>query len=130
MYKYILIFCLLTLSISKQISDEDLNKYYDYAVLFLKGLANSNETKCANLLETQKDFLMTIVKDVMIKIDEGKDIYSAIFTHILEIMFLEKDCHLTELLTLYAGTKNKKIFEDKLYNIGQVLPEALNYYIK
>ncbi len=82
MKKYVLLFCLLTLCFSKEISDEDLEQYYDYAVLFLKGLANNEEAKCANLLQTNKEYLMTIVKDIMNKINDGKDTVAAIFTHI------------------------------------------------
>ena len=130
MKKYVLLFCLLTLCFSKEISDEDLEQYYDYAVLFLKGLANNEEAKCANLLQTNKEYLMTIVKDIMNKINDGKDIISAVFTHILELLFLEEDCHLIELLTLYTGAKNETIFNDKLYNIGQKLPDVLNYYVE
>ena len=61
--------------------------------------------------------------------EEGIELTSVISKYIFDLLFLEESCHLTQLLTLYAGIKIENVLNQKLYDIGEVLPDILDYHV-
>ena len=133
MKKFIFLICfLMILNFSLEITDEDIDKYYEYAIYFLTGLANKpdgEKAECASLLEENRDYLLQILKKISHQMEEGIELSSVISKYIFDLLFLEESCHLTQLLTLYAGIKIENVLNQKLYDIGKVLPDILNYHV-
>ena len=133
MKNFISLLCfLIILNPSLEIIDEDIDKYYEYAIYFLTGLANKldgEKAQCVSLLEENRDYLLQIIKKISHQMEEGIELSSVISKYIFDLLFLEESCHLTQLLTLYAGIKIENLFNDKLYDIGKVLPDILDYHV-
>ena len=134
MKNFISLLCfLIILNPSLEIIDEDIDKYYEYAIYFLTWLANKldgEKAQCVSLLEENRDYLLQIIKKISHQMEEGIELSSVISKYIFDLLFLEESCHLTQLLTLYAGIKIENLFNDKLYDIGKVLPDILDYHVK
>ena len=132
MSKFIILFIFFFIfNFSYQIEIEDLEKYYSYAIYIFEGMSKTGNKTCANILREDKDFYLNVIKKILIEVEiEKHTIPTAIFNNLLDLLFLEENCHISELLTLYLGTQIKEVFEAKLVEIGKALRGVINADVK
>ena len=128
MDKFILLFFfLLIFNLSYQITDEDLDKYYRYAINLFEGMSTTGNETCANILKEDKEHYINVIKKILYEVEmQNHSIPIAIFNSLLDLLFLEEHCHISELLTLYLGIQIQDVFESKLVEIGRALRPILN----
>ena len=130
MNKIILLFLFLIIfNHSYQIDQEKLNKYYRYAIYFLEGMSKNGNKECANILKQEESDYKDIIEKILNQVAEGIDVAIAIFNNILDLLFLEQKCHISELFTLYLGIQINDVFEAKLREIGVALKSVLGFSV-
>ena len=127
----ILFFFFFIFNFSYQIEDGDLNKYYNYIIKIFEGMSKTGNETCANILREDKDHYINVIKKILTEVEiEEHTIPTAIFNNLLDLLFLEENCHISELLTLYLGIQIKEVFEAKLVEIGKALRGVINADVK
>ena len=130
MNKIILLFLFLIIfNHSYQIDQEKLNKYYRYAIYFLEGMSKNGNKECANILKQEESDYKDIIEKILNQVAEGNDVAIEIFNNILDLLFLEQKCHISELFTLYLGIQINDVFEAKLREIGVALKSVLGFSV-
>ena len=127
----VLFFFLFIFNFTYQIEAVDLNKYYNFAINFFEGLSKTGNQTCANILKQDKDHYMKVINKILYEVEiEQHTIPIAIFNNLFDLLFLEENCHISELLTLYLGIQIKEVFEAKLVEIGRALKGVLEVEVK
>ena len=130
MNKYILLLCiLLSFHFSIQITDEDYDKYYDYAVMIFRGMANlenKEDAKCANALRDNKGTVLPAVKELITSINEGGSYWGPA----TKLFFLNKDCNLLDLINIYFDYNgNENEIKNLLKTLGTKLAPIIDYSV-
>ena len=127
----LLFFFLFIFNFSYQIEDEDLEKYYNYSIILFEGMSKTGNKTCANILREDKDHYIKVIKKILHEVQiEKHTIPTAIFNSLLDLLFLEENCHISELFTLFLGVQIKDIFENKLIEIGKALIPVLGFKVE
>lgn len=134
MNKYILLLCiLLSFHFSIQITDEDYDKYYDYAVMIFRGMANlenKEDAKCANTLRDNKGTVLPAVKEIITLINEGATSSLDLFSPVTKLLFLNKDCNLLDLINIYFDYNgNENEIKNLLKTLGTKLAPIIDYSV-
>ena len=107
MNKFSLLLCLiLVLNYSTQISisDDVIDKYYDYLVEAFKGLSLEGNNECANRFISHKTDLIRIIKSVKKDIEDGEDIVTLAAKYMVDLLTVDSSiitkCNLLGLVPL------------------------------
>ena len=65
----LLLFFLLIFNLSHQISNEDLDKYYKYAVNIFEGMSKTGNETCANILKEDKEHYINVIKKILYEME-------------------------------------------------------------
>ena len=111
------ILLILNYSYSIEISEETI---FDYLVDVIKGLTESEEHQCDNLLIENKESFLKLMREFIQGMNEGKDMKSQVLPfglRSLTIPNLTSKCQLMEILALYL----KLTMKDGIKEIGSSL---------
>ena len=132
MRKYALIFCFLNiLFFSKEISDEQFNRYYDYAVLLLRGLSGKDKPTdqlCGKYLQNNKESLLPVFKEIIEKVQNNTFDYKE---YLLILLTVNSYCDLLSFYGIYLNfQQNVESYVNKtLKAIGQSLSNVIDFSV-
>ena len=137
MRKYVLLFCFLTILLfSNEITKEQFDQYYDYAVLIFRGLSGKNETteqKCANYLVEEKDSLSPLFKELIEKFQNNTITLLDLLTkYYLPLAPVNDLCNIITLAGLYMNFLNdyENYINKTLKEIGQSLTNIIDFSVE
>ena len=154
------IFLLSNLSKESELSDALIDSIYDYLPDILTGVSSSVASKCSNDFRNKKSQILPLLKDVISDLIDGASITDIIRDYTLRagaIWFLNDNCRLFALGILIANIdsengikkigqameehnenlynlerdiKKEESLEKRLYYIGKIIYNILNFYVK
>ena len=108
---------------SDNTTDVEIENYYNYAILLLKGMSDSFPlTKCADVLISQKSRLFPLLKDIFEKMDNQEELKAIIHKNafiLLSTPGLAENCNLLNAIPLYYIFSSP----EKIDNIGKSIQE-------
>ena len=78
MNKFGLLLLVLTIGVSVQQTNIDINKLYDKFAILVRGLANSEDYKCSATLVSKKEQMLGIINKILAEIKAGKKFINAV----------------------------------------------------
>ena len=154
------IFLLSNLSKESELSDALIDSIYDYLPDILKGLSSSDENECSNIFISKKSKILPLLKDVISDLIDGASLVDIIANYGLRtglIWGFADNCRLISLGSLLADIdsangiakigeameehnenlynlerdiKKEESLEKRLYYIGKIIYNILNFYVK
>ena len=135
MSKYtFLLYFIIVFYLSNEIEEKDYDKYFNYTIIILKGMAkanDTNDTKCADFLEENKDKLKIIAMGIISLVEKGETIAEAIGSYFWELLFfLNEDCNPNRLLELYSELVELEDIRNKtLINLGKAVKGIIDFSV-
>ena len=135
MSKYtFLLYFIIVFYLSNEIEEKDYDKYFNYTIIILKGMAktnDTNDTKCADFLEENKDKLKIIAMEIISLVEKGETIAEAIGSYFWELLFfLNEDCNPNRLLELYSELVELEDIRNKtLINLGKAVKGIIDFSV-
>ena len=153
------IFLVLNISKESELSDALIDSIYDYLPDILTGVSSSVASKCSNDFKNKKSQILPLLKDVISDLIDGAGIDDIIINYSIRaglIWFLNDNCNLISLGALMANIDSengiKKIgqaikehnenlynlerdikkadsLEKRLYYLGKIIYNILNFYV-
>ena len=159
MNKFGLLLLVLTIGVSVQQTNIDINKLYDKFAILVRGLANSEDYKCSATLVSKKEQMLGIINKILAEVKAGKKFKDAVYAHLFDFLGVDglgSNCNLLKvantLLNLMneAGVKTignniannskaiyglfndiltKESLDDKLVAVGKIIKIVTNIYV-
>ena len=126
--KFILLCFLIAFTYQQDI---DIDKIYDKIVIVFKGMASSDEYKCANTLAKSKGAMVEIINNIIKDLKDGKKITDVLMSYIGKIMAIDgfmENCKVIQLGTKIMSLANEKGLKDLGYNIIEHAADIVNYF--
>ena len=159
MNKFGLLLLVLTIGVSVQQTNIDINKLYDKFAILVRGLANSEDYKCSATLVSKKAEMLGIINKILAEVKAGKKFIDAVKGHLFDFLGVDglgSNCNLFKvantLLNLMneAGVKTignniannskaiyglfndiltKESLDEKLVAAGKIIKIVTNIYV-
>ena len=159
MNKFGLLLLVLTIGVSVQQTNIDINKLYDKFAILVRGLANSEDYKCSATLVSKKEQMLGIINKILAEVKAGKKFKDAVYAHLFDFLGVDglgSNCNLLKvantLLNLMneAGVKTignniannskaiyglfndiltKESLDEKLVAAGKIIKIVTNIYV-
>lgn len=158
MNKFGLLLLVLTLGVTLQQTNVDVSKAYDYFVIIVRGMSNSDKYKCSANLVEKKSEILSIVNAFLAELKAGKKASDIMLTYgfkLMKVYDLSNNCNFSTLLntvlSLVSESGIKKIgnnistnsaeiykmvqemgkgdINTKLINIGKIIKIVTGIYV-
>ena len=121
------------------LTDEQTDKIYSYVVSVFRGMAETEEATCAQVLENHKDQVLDIVLTAVEEVKGGKDVQQAISDAAIKLMSVDglvSECNVLAMPAIYTKVTSKdglvEIFQalidniDDVYSYGEKAKDAIS----
>ena len=159
MNKFLLFLFFLTIVISVQQTNIDINKLYDKFAILVRGLANSEDYKCSATLVSKKEQMLGIINKILAEVKAGKKFKDAVYAHLFDFLGVDglgTNCNLFKVADTFLGLMNeagvktignniannskaiyglfndiltKESLDDKLVAAGKIIKIVTNIYV-
>ena len=159
MNKFGLLLLVLTIGVSVQQTNIDINKLYDKFAILVRGLANSEDYKCSATLVSKKAEMLGIINKILAEIKAGKKFKDAVYAHLFDFLGVDglgTNCNLFKVADTLLGLMNeagikkignniannskaiyglfndiltKESLDDKLVAAGKIIKIVTNIYV-
>ena len=159
MNKFGLLLLVLTIGVSVQQTNIDINKLYDKFAILVRGLANSEDYKCSATLVSKKAEMLGIINKILAEIKAGKKFKDAVYAHLFDFLGVDglgTNCNLFKVADTLLGLMNeagikkignniannskaiyglfndiltKESLDDKLVAVGKIIKIVTNIYV-
>ena len=110
MNKFGLLLLVLTIGVSVQQTNIDINKLYDKFAILVRGLANSEDYKCSATLVSKKEQMLGIINKILAEIKAGKKFKDAVYAHLFDFLGVDglgTNCNLFKVADTLLGLMNE-----------------------
>ena len=110
MNKFGLLLLVLTIGVSVQQTNIDINKLYDKFAILVRGLANSEDYKCSATLVSKKAEMLGIINKILAEIKAGKKFKDAVYAHLFDFLGVDglgTNCNLFKVADTFLGLMNE-----------------------
>ena len=121
------------------LTDEQTDKIYSYVVSVFRGMAETEEATCAQVLENHKDQVLDIVLTAVEEVKGGKDVQQAISDAVIKLLGVDglvSECNVLAMPAIYTKVTSKdglvEIFQalidniDDVYSYGEKAKDAVS----
>ena len=159
MNKFGLLLLVLTIGVSVQQTNIDINKLYDKFAILVRGLANSEDYKCSATLVSKKAEMLGIINKILAEVKAGKKFKDAVYAHLFDFLGVDglgTNCNLFKVADTFLGLMNeagikkignniannskaiyglfndiltKESLDDKLVAAGKIIKIVTNIYV-
>ena len=159
MNKFGLLLLVLTIGVSVQQTNIDINKLYDKFAILVRGLANSEDYKCSATLVSKKAEMLGIINKILAEVKAGKKFKDAVYAHLFDFLGVDglgTNCNLFKVADTLLGLMNeagikkignniannskaiyglfndiltKESLDDKLVAAGKIIKIVTNIYV-
>ena len=159
MNKFGLLLLVLTIGVSVQQTNIDINKLYDKFAILVRGLANAEDYKCSATLVSKKEQMLGIINKILAEVKAGKKFKDAVYAHLFDFLGVDglgTNCNLFKVADTFLGLMNeagikkignniannskaiyglfndiltKESLDDKLVAAGKIIKIVTNIYV-
>ena len=109
------------------LKDEQTDKIYSYVVSVFRGMAETEEATCAQVLENHKDEVLEIVLAAVEEVKQGTDVQQAVTNAVIKLMGVDglvSECNVLAMPAIYTKVTSKdglvEVFQALIDNIDEV----------
>lgn len=109
------------------LNDEPTDTYYSYAVSLFKGMAETEEATCAQVLVEHKEEVLEIVLAAIEEVKQGKDVQQAVSDAVIKLLAVDgfvSECNVLAMPAIYTKVTSKdglvEVFQALIDNIDDV----------